>query len=275
VLDPRRRPLPQFLIIGAQRSGTTALYRHLIDHPHVRPGLRKEVQFLTLYWERGLPWYRRHFPLVSNPAWRTFEASPYYLFHCEAPVRAAAALPDARFIAVLREPAARALSHYRHNQLNGLEPLSFEQALEAEEARLAGDRTGRSHRLYSYASRGLYAEQLRRWHASVGDRLLVLLTEDLRHEPQRTLDRVFAFVGLDPLAADSSRERSSAGNRTNDHVPEGLRRRLQERFAAPNRELSALLGRDLGGWDDGVPAHGSPAVVPVRGTSDPLPISRT
>jgi hypothetical protein len=259
-VDPRRRPAPHFVVIGAQRSGTTALYLHLADHPRVRTPLRKEVQFLTLYWDKGLPWYRRHFPVLRDPTLRTFEASPYYLFHPDAPVRAAAALPRSRFIAILREPGARALSHFRHNQVNGMESLCFERALDQEEARLSDDPDGRHHRLFSYVSRGLYADQLRRWQVAVGERLLVLLTDDLRLEPERSLDRIFAFVGLEPWEPDGvpthgpRRAPASA-------LPEGLRRRLQERFAAPNRELAELLGRDLSGWSDG--ASGPPPAVTV------------
>jgi hypothetical protein len=83
------------VIIGAQRAGTTSLYHHLVHHPQVRPPLRKEVQLLSVHWNRGLPWYHRHFPVARDPQLRTCEASPSYLFHPDAPVRAAAVLPDA------------------------------------------------------------------------------------------------------------------------------------------------------------------------------------
>ena len=112
VVDPRHRPLPHIVVIGAQRSGTTSLYELLAGHPQVRPPVRKEIQFLSIRWDRGLPWYRRHFPVLSDASLRTCEASPYYLFHPSAPVRAAAALPDTKFIALLREPSTRAISHY-------------------------------------------------------------------------------------------------------------------------------------------------------------------
>ena len=162
----------------------------------MHPPLRKEVQFLSVHWDRGLPWYH-HFPVAGGPEQRTCEASPYYLFHPAAPVRAAAALPAARFIALLREPSARALSHHAHNRANGVEPLSIEDALAAERDRLDADRDGSAHRLYSYVARGLYAEQVTRWRDAVGDRLLVLLSDDLFRDPRQTFDRVQAFVGLD------------------------------------------------------------------------------
>ena len=258
-VDVRRHPLPHFVIIGAQRSGTTSLYRHLADHPQVRAPLRKEIQFLSVHWERGLPWYRRNFPALTDPALRTCEASPYYLFHPDAPVRAAAALPETRFIALLREPSARALSHYLHNQTNGAEPLDFESALAAEEDRLAADRFGRNHRLYSYVGRGLYADQIRRWQAAVGDRLLVLLSDDLFLNSRQTFDRIQAFVGLDPWEPDGF-QAHSPHRAHHQPMPVALHRRLQERFAAPNRQLSELIGRDLSSWSDGVDLPASTAL---------------
>jgi hypothetical protein len=244
--DPRCRPLPDFVVIGAQRSGTTYLYEQLIAHPQVEPPLRKEVQFLTLHWRRGTRWYRSHFPPRHHAGQRTCEASPYYLFHPDAPRRAALALPNTRFVAILREPSARALSHHRHNRANGIEPLGFEEALAAEPERLATDPDGRHHRLYSYVARGLYAEQIRRWRAAVGDRLLVILSDDLFRNPLSTLDQVQAFVGLDrwpPERSDIRAHRSLAPT-----VAPTTRRRLQETFAAPNRELALVLGRDLSEW---------------------------
>ena len=119
------------------------------------PPCGKEVQFLSLHWDRGLPWYRRHFPVVTDPAERTFEASPYYLFHPDAPIRAAAALPDTHFVALLREPVERAVSHWFHNRANHLEPLPLAHALDAERERLSRDPSGSNHRLYAYAGRGL------------------------------------------------------------------------------------------------------------------------
>jgi hypothetical protein len=260
-LDPRHHPLPDFVVIGAQRAGTTALYQHLSRHPDVDPPVRKEIQFLTLHWHRGPEWYRRNFPVLHDAQARTCEASPYYLFHPDAPARAAAALPATRFIAVLREPSARALSHHLHNRANGYEQLDFESALAAEDQRLADDPSGRHHRLYSYASRGLYAEQVRRWRHAVGDRLLVILNDDLLRDPRRTFDRVQVFVGLAPWEPDGFRAPPSPRAEAAAIGP-AARRRLQERFAAPNRELAELLGRDLSRWVYPLPADHGPRAVP-------------
>jgi hypothetical protein len=242
--------LPSFVIIGAQRAGTTSLYEHLARHPEVRPPVRKEIQFLTLHWHRGLRWYRSNFPTRRASRQSTGEASPYYLFHPDAPRRAALVLPSTRFIALLREPSDRAVSHYLHNRANGSEPLDLEQALALEAARVGDDPTGRHHRLYSYVARGLYADQVRRWRAAVGDRLLVLLSDELFDDPGRTFQRVQTFLGLDPWEPPDfpvhSPHRSTA-----PAIASTTRRRLQETFAAPNRDLAEVLGRDLSEWSPG------------------------
>jgi hypothetical protein len=259
-LDPRARQLPDVVIVGGQRCGTTSLYRHLAGHPLVRQPLRKEVQYLSLHWDRGLAWYRGHFP-VAAPGSRTLEASPYYLFHPDAPRRAAAVLPDARFIALLREPSARAISHHAHNRRNGLETLSLDEALEAEHSRVSGLRAGtRAHRAFSYIGRGRYAEQLRRWHDAVGDRLLVVLSEDLFDRPAMTLPAIYDFCGLAPVEPhvylDHPLRYGPAPT-----VTDSARRRLRDAFVRPNLELAELLNRDLAAWGTPVARPGPSQVA--------------
>jgi hypothetical protein len=227
--------LPEFVIIGGQRCGTTSLYRYLAAHPSVRPATGKELQFLTLHHRRGLRWYRGHFP-VRPPGVLSFEASPYYLFDPEAPARAAALLPEARFVALLRDPVERAYSHYLHSRAYGVEPLSFPDALDAEPVRLArGGHTAR--RRYSYVARGRYAEQLDRWFGRVGrERVLVVRTEELN---ARYPD-VLGFLGLAVVPAPTGRH-----TRRPDDAPDlssPVRARLTREFAADQARLAELLG---------------------------------
>ena len=109
--------------------------------------------------------------------------------------------------------------------------------------------SGRHHRLYSYATRGLYAEQVRRWQSAVGDRLLVVLNDDLLEDPRRTFDRVQAFVGLEPWEPDDFHVPPASRGAVAGISP-ATRRRLQEWFAASNRELAEILDRDLTRWAD-------------------------
>src|SRR5947209_8592328 len=131
------RPLPNFLILGAQKAGTTALYAYLRWHPEITGPSFKEVSFFDRHYARGERWYRAHFPARRRPF--VGEASPSYLFHPLVPERVARLLPDARLVAILRNPVDRAFSHYQHEVSLGREPLSFEEAVAHEEERMRGE----------------------------------------------------------------------------------------------------------------------------------------
>jgi hypothetical protein len=248
----RWRPLPGFLVIGAQKAGTTALYAYLRWHPGITGPSWKEVSFFDRHWWHGEGWYRGQFPLRARDR-LVGEASPSYLFHPLAPERVRALVPGVKLVALLRDPVARAYSHYQHEVALGREPLSFEDALAAEDDRLRGEveRLVADPRAFSrawwdhtYAARGRYAEQLERWLA-VFDReqLLVVRTEDLGERPAETYAEILAFLGAAPHELDGYPrvfERDYAPMR-----PE-TRAALAASFAEPNRRLEALLGRELG-----------------------------
>lgn len=241
--------LPDFLIIGGQRCGTTSLHHYLASHPQVRAATGKELQFFSLYHRRGTRWYRAHFPATTGGQ-RTFEASPYYLFHPDVPARVAATLPVARFIALLRDPVERAYSHYLHTRTYGAEPLDFAAALAAEPARLAaalraGPDTPAAHvalRNHSYAARGRYAEQLERWYAQVPrDRMLVLRSEDMYADPARVYADVLRFLDLDPYIPDGFARHTRRVDSGPSELTADLRARLTAEFAPHNARLATLL----------------------------------
>lgn len=248
----RWRPLPDFLVLGAQKAGTTALYAYLRWHPAITGPSWKEVSFFDRHWWRGESWYRGQFPLRSGRR-LVGEASPSYLFHPLAPERVRALVPDARLVAVLRNPVDRAYSHYQHEVSLGREPLSFEAALDAEEERTRGEveRLVADPRAFSpawwshtYVARGLYAEQLERWLAVVPpEQLLTLRSEDLREQPEATYGEILAFLGA---PAHSLPEYPRVFERDYGPMSPDTRAMLVERFAEPNRRLEELLGRPLG-----------------------------
>lgn len=210
------RAVPDFLVVGAQRSGTTTLYRLLGQHPAVVfPRLTKGLHYFDVEAHRRPEWYRAGFPLRSRverlsrdlgERVAVGEAAPYYGFHPEAPHRIAETLPEVRAVMILRDPVTRAWSQFHHERARGFEPLhDFTAALEAEPARLAGaeavlaGRPGRhpAHQHQSYVARGRYDEQVRRlWGALGRDRVLVLYTEDLERDPTATLDILQDFLGI-------------------------------------------------------------------------------
>jgi hypothetical protein len=244
------RPLPDFLIIGAQKAGTTALYAYVRWHPRITGPSWKEVSFFDRHFARGEAWYRANLP-VRRGSHLVGEASPSYLFHPLAPERVAGLIPDARLIAVLRNPVDRAFSHYQHEVSLGREELSFEDALDREEERMHGelermmrDPAYFSHAWwnYTYATRGLYAEQLERWRAVFPqEQILVLISEEMLERPAETYARVLDFLGVDRHELGSYPRIFS---RDYEEMADATRARMEGFFAEPNRRLATLLGRD-------------------------------
>ena len=254
------RVLPDFLIIGAQRCGTTSLQKYLARHPLVSSArFTKGTHFFDREYQRGTAWYRSHFPSVTEQAVRRMrhhgacplagESSSYYIFHPLALARIAATLSDARLIVMLRDPVSRAYSHYNHEVARGFEDLPFGDALEREEKRLAGeaermqaDPTYDSFawRHHSYFVRGLYLEQLHRLATLFPpEQVLVLESGQFFSDPDATYGRVLSFLGLPELHLETYERRYSYNY---DRLDSGLRAELAERYAGANESLFAHLG---------------------------------
>jgi hypothetical protein len=257
VPGPGKRAMaaPDFVIIGAQRGGTTSLYAYLSEHPRIAPAAAKELHFLTDRHERGRDWYLGQFPAELPPGVITGEATPYALFHPLSPARLRAVAPEARLIAVLRNPIERAYSHYVLERARGDEALDFVAAIEAEAERLAGEEArlvseagyvSEAHKHASYLARGDYAPQLERWLARFPrERLLVIRSEDLYERTAETFARVTSFLGIPPGAPRSFEVHNRLSGPPLDPA---VRARLSRHFAPRNARLAALLGWDPG-WD--------------------------
>jgi hypothetical protein len=198
--------LPDFLIVGETKCGSTTLWELLRRHPQVFLPERKEIHFFSSYSEHravgrlerdGLDPYRALFA-GAQPGQRCGEATPSYLFDEGACERIRSVLPEVRLLAIVREPVARTWSHYWHQVRAGRERLGFEAALAAEVGRIgAGDVDARSH--YSYQARGRYVESLLRYAGCFSRaQLCVVFLEELRSDPRAVLARVCAHLGLDP-----------------------------------------------------------------------------
>ncbi|HYX84478.1 MAG TPA: sulfotransferase [Gaiellales bacterium] len=264
MLQAGSRPLPDFLVIGAQRCGTTSLYRYLEKHPNViGASPSKGVHYFDMNAERSLRWYRAHFPTErrrrqAGSGAVTGEASPYYLFHPRGPDRVRAAVPDARLIAMLRDPVDRAYSQYQQEYARGFEDAgTFERALELEPDRLAGERErmladpeyqSPALQHHAYVARGEYADQLEAWRTRFDpEQMLIVHSEEFFADPAAGYARVLEFLGLPwpdhPPAFKAHNARPVRGM-----APE-TRARLAARFAEPNRRLEEMLGRRMG-WTE-------------------------
>ena len=253
----RQRPLPDFLVIGAPKSGTTSLYEYLCTHPLVCRPSTKEVNFFAFHFDRGVPWYRAHFPirharsLVEHRLGRqtlTGEASPAYFFHPVAAERAASVLPDAKLVAILRNPVDRAISAYHWAVSNRREHRPMEEAFADAFHRLGADEPqsdhddARGHLRRSYVRRGHYAEQLERWYRFYDpSRLLVVETTQLTRTGGGGFDRVLEFLGLPPWRPPTFVEHLAGSYPPADPA---LREQLARHYEPHNAALYRLLGVD-------------------------------
>jgi hypothetical protein len=248
------RALPDFIIIGTQRGGTTSLYNYLIQHPAIAPAARKEVHYFDANIRRGPAWYRTHFPAALSGTGRklTGEGTPYYLFHPCVPQRVHDLLPAVKLIVLLRNPVDRAYSHYQHEVRHGRESLTFEHAILAEQQRLSGEEdrlvsdpaySSTPHQRHSYLARGIYCDQIARWQQTFSlGRMLIVRSEDFYGDPGRLTNDVLEFLGLSPIRIPTHRQ-YQAGEYAK--MPSRLRQRLLDYFMPHNERLRILLNRDF------------------------------
>ena len=255
----RARMTPTFLLVGAQRCGTTSLHLALRAHPRiVLHRLHKGVNYFDLNYARGPQWYRAHFPLHAYALARaaraggppvTGESSGYYMFHPLAAERIAHDLPGAKLVALVRDPVERAYSAHKHEAARGFETEPFERALELEPERLAGEvermradpaYESFSHRHHAYLARGRYAEQLSELAKHCGrDNLLVLDADDLFARPDEHYARVLAFLGLREYGSTPFAQHNA---RPGPPLPESLRDLLRAEFEPSDEALVEFLG---------------------------------
>jgi len=252
------RILPSWIIVGAQRSSSSSVFKYLTAHPQVGAPCVKEIHYFDNNYHRGLNWYLGHFPTRSGHC-ISGEGTPYYMAHPHAPRRIANDLPGVKIIVVLRNPVDRAYSHFIHERALGREPYaSFADAIAHEPERIAGEEEkmltdpayySYNHQNFSYVARGRYAEQIERlFETFARDRVLVCSSERLSMEPAQVYSELLSFLGLPPYGLQQYRRHNE---RSYAPMDPGTRARLQDYFAPENERLFKLLGTDFG-WNSPV-----------------------
>ena len=244
-LTRNRERLPDFLCLGAQKSGTTTLYELLSRHPGVYLPPCKEVQYFTLESNRNTRWYSAHFQM-ANANQSCGEITPYYLFHPAAPLRIRKLIPHAKLIVMLRDPVERALSGYFHSVRHGFESLALEEAFDCENKRLAGAadillNTGRrhdSHQHHSYVSRSRYELQIGLYRQFFDQsQMLLIRSEDLFQNADSVWNRVLDFLGLPPCSLPSEVPCANPGAGELALVDPRFRQQLRRQLDATYRTL--------------------------------------
>ena len=266
------RKLPDFVIIGAAKSGTTSLYDFITKHPRIKPAYTKEPDNFSSPDDLGLLYYKTNFPILIKQL--TGEASTSYLSSSAAPARMKASIPDAKVIAILRNPIDRAYSHYHFAcRQNAETSTTFEEALELEESRWKKSREAtlelksvfyekgtlsgqgdlyqllRSSSIANWAlylRYGHYAEHLENWFRHYDrDQFLILSTKDFEQDRQGTLDQVFKFLGVNSFKIQDF-QNLNVGRY--NKMKKNTRRKLVEYFQPHNERLYSLLNRRFD-WD--------------------------
>lgn len=257
--------LPDFLIIGAARCGTTSLYKYLIQHPNIAPATGKEVYFFDKKYSKGLNWYRSFFPFKSKTIFSsnsiekkilTGEATPRYLYHPHSPKRIFKTLPNVKLIVLLRNPIDRAYSHYQMEVDHGHENLSFEEAIKKEESRVKheielmnNDENYYSVEFYrkSYLTRGIYVTQLKNWFKFFPrNQFLIIKSEDFYSNTPHVYNTVLKFLELPEFKLQHYKQFKM---RQYSSMTNEIRKKLLDYFVPYNKELYKLIAINFN-WEE-------------------------
>jgi hypothetical protein len=260
------RLMPDFIIIGAQKCGTTSLFNYLLQHPCVDSPARKELGFFNRRYRRGIYWYRSRFPTSLKKLHRqdliTGEATTDYLCYPHVPKKVVETLPQVKLIVLLRNPVNRAYSHYHHTVRLGVETFSFEEAIEREEERLHSIIVRMfedeyyyniKHCFYSYLSRGIYIDQIKNWFSFFPkEQILILRSEDLYAEPSAVFRQVLKFLDLPEWEPENYGKyiNGKYDNYNYQKMDVVVRKRLVDYFKPHNERLYEYLGKNFS-WNTG------------------------
>ena len=231
------RPLPNSVIIGGMKCGTTTLNAWLRCHPEVAFSAIKEIHFFDQNYEKGSDWYRSFFPIWERllGAKCVLGATPAYLFRASVVAeRMHRLVPEARLIVMLRDPVKRAISHYGHRVRNGEEDRSIEEALLSDYGRAVGSDN-------SYKTRGLYADQIQTFRKFYVDhQIMVIKSEDFFAKPEPIYAAVLNFLGVSQRPLPEGRSPRNVGQRQAE-IPVEVTEHLSQYYQVPNQRLAELL----------------------------------
>lgn len=254
--------LPTFLIIGAQRSGTTFLHNKIISETSAMCSpLQKEVHFFDNKYYRGKRWYERFFDRISDSRGevKNFETSPYYLYHPAVPKRAAEILPEARLIVVLRDPVERAISHYKWMRQAGVESRPAVEAFRFDAERFTLERDPEylqkfedpfyfdyEHIHTSYLRRSLYHIQLRRWLKWFDPaQIRVMSSAKLFEQSGRMVRKLATFLGLDYRGRSDAKMNQNASSQNDGQVSDDARALAEQCLDGEVRKLREVVTDEM------------------------------
>jgi len=254
-VEKANNPLVNFLLVGAQKSGTTTLHAYLQEHLEIKMSSKKEVHFFNKddYFKKNMPdytYYHSFFDVSGADKYLYGEATPAYMYCRDAPRRIWQYNPNMKIIVILRNPIDRAYSHWNMEVSRGAETLGFEDALKQEEKRCR-EALPAQHYVYSYLDRGSYSSQIRElWRFFKREHVLILKYEQLKNDPESVLIKTFNFLGVNGLPSKSFLLEEKILHRASykEKMSDETRLFLKKYFRAEIFQLEYLLGSKYGDW---------------------------
>jgi hypothetical protein len=248
------RVLPNFLIIGGVRCGTTSLYYDICQHPSVETAAYDEIGFFDDNYHLGQDWYRSLFPTkrkmenikqVTGYS-ITGEDTPFYIWNSDVVKRIADMLPNIKLIAILRNPIDRAYSNYHLGIREGIEKRSFSDVVKNEidfinmRKQENIELTNNDYKK-SYLAKGIYVEQLKKWYKIFRkEQLCVISTEDFSDNPNQTLKKIFNFLKIPDYSIKEFEEKKKSEY---SEMNNSTRVEIEKFFEVYNEQLYQLIGQ--------------------------------
>ena len=253
--------LPDFLILGVQKSGTTSIFDWLIQHPNIYSSTKKDIHYFDCNYTHKLSWYRSFFPLrfsrwfvnrILKQPFLTGEASTSYSFyHFRTAKRIKRMNPNMKLIMVVRNPIERTYSLYKHLIENGREKRTFENAIDQEEKTIGDEQekvqrypnyVGFNHYYFSYKLRGRYYDQLKSFmDLFPNEQIKVISFEDFFSDPQQGCNELFDF--LEVPRHRLKRYSKLNISKTKKRMKPETRKKLKDYFNKENEKLFKLIGK--------------------------------
>jgi len=251
VFRPKRRKIERldFVLAGAQKSGTTALHYFLSRHPKITMGDQQEIHFFDndalFASDASYEELHKHYPPVA-PSTIAGDCTPSYIYHAPAMERIWKYNPKIKLLILLRNPVDRAFAHWNMQRFRGREPLDFFDAVREEKTRIAGAPSAEARR-FAYVDRGFYGQQLERlFKLFPRDQVKAVKFEEFREKQRETLGSIFSFLRLEPLRSVRSKDRNIVPYERAMNWEEKVF--LYNLFVEDIAKIEQLLGWDCADW---------------------------
>ena len=246
------RVLPNVIVIGVVRSGTTSLYHYLAQHPSISKSAYDELGYFDSNYELGLNWYKSLFPTIfekkkleqKNKKFITYDVTPFYIYNEKVPIRIKKIIPNSKLILILRNPVDRAYSNYFiTNQKKKFEDVIIE---EKEILKTIKEKNGEEYYKFVHTSllaRGFYAEQLERWYKIFPEnQIFIVKSEDFAVKTNKIMNKIFNFLELEDFDIIDDTKKNKIRY---EPMKEETRRELIEYFRPYNEKLYSMINRNF------------------------------